>query len=201
MTALREKAPTILTAEGARRLTGKIRDAVSYADDLMVQAYEGRIWEVSQPSYPSWSAWVDGELPQLKLLKPRAGLRREVVRQLRERGATIPDLVAATGSSLGTVHRDLVALEGGHRRAERGFQMETGQQPADDPTHVVVARAIASCGVAGGTTLEVMEQLGWRQGPASVALSRAARKGLVAATGERRHATGASPGFAVYVAI
>lgn len=68
------------------------------------------------------------------------------------------------------------------------------------PTHVQAARAIAKCGAAGGTTREVMKHLRWDQGPASVALSRAAKRGLVAPTGERAHVTGASPGFTVYVA-
>lgn len=215
MTTTRQKAPCILTEVGARRLTARIRDALAVADDLLAQAYQGRAWEAL--GYDSWPAYCAGELPELRFLKLRAEARRERVRALRNEGATIPDVVAATGSSLGTIHRDLVSLEGGHTRGP-SFQTETpeAQEPEAAPpvpmaktdrvvalvasqgdrgmtNWQVVARHVTSRGGVGSTCLEFEDESEWRHGAASAAFHAAERKGVIRRDGRFRES------YAVYV--
>lgn len=198
MTTTRQKAPCILTEIGARRLTARIRDALAVADDLLAQAYQGRAWEAL--GYDSWPAYCAGELPELRFLKLRAEARRERVRALRHEGATIPDVVAATGSSLGTIHRDLVSLEGGHTR-EPSFQMETAEAPQEPEAAPPVPMAktdqivalVAAQGDRGLTCLEVEHETGWRHGVASGPMSTVARQKRIKATGRFRQ------GYGVYV--
>jgi hypothetical protein len=181
---VREKAPTILTAEGARRITARIRDALSVADDLLVQAYEGLAWEAL--GHASWAAYCAAELPELRMVKLRAPERKARARALRDAGASLPDIVAATGSSLGTAHRDVTPA-----KAPQPFQMES-------PRHVSGYRAAAdlvtAAGADGLTCIELCDRAGWRQGQASGALSKAHRRGLITPTGTFRDGCG------VYVA-
>jgi hypothetical protein len=171
----REKAPTILTAAGARKLTARIRDAVALADDLLVRAYEGRAWEAL--GHDSWSAYCAAELPELRMVKLRAEARRERAAALREAGASIPEIVVATGSSLGTIHRDLTP-------APVPFQMES-RQPVQvaPPVHLSnVDRAVAlvaAQGTRGLTVRELCLEAGWHHGQASGALTKAHQRGLI----------------------
>lgn len=187
---IREKAPTILTEVGARRLTARIRDALALADDLLVQAYEGRAWEAL--GHASWRAYCEAELPELRKLKLRKGPRVERAQKLREAGASIPEIVAATGSSLGAIHRDLTPAP---------FQMESPQPPVTAPpvyasTAHRAAALVAAQGDRGLTVHELGHETGWHHGQSSGALSRAHRKlGLIAPTGTFRNSCG------VYVAI
>lgn len=173
MSTVREKAPSILTPVGARRLTARIRDALAVADDLLARAYEGRVWEAL--GHESWAVWCAAELPELSHVKLRAPQRRERVAKLRHEGATIPDIVAATGSSLGTIHRDLQALEGGHTRPATSAPVVESR--ADQ-----VVRLVAESGAQGMTVRELCARARIHHGAASGALSRVHRQGRVVRT-------------------
>jgi len=200
----REKAPTILTEVGARRMVARVRDALALADDLLVELYDGRAWEAL--GHASWAAMCEAELPELRMLRLSKVAQTEKFTECAKRGLSTRATADAYGVSQGTVRNRLKGVElpetvvslDGRRRPSRAAQRpETVARP-EVFTYIQAAQAIAKCG--RGTTLEVMDALRWRQGPASVALSKAARKGLVVPTGERWHVEGASPGFAVYVA-
>lgn len=194
---VREKAQSLSTTrrQQAEQRLLVIRNALEVADVELERAFVERDWETLE--FDSWESYC-AAIPEFQHFKMKAGPRRVRAKLLREAGATIPEIVAATGSSLGTIHRDL--------NPAPSFQMETAQpaeMPAEPssptaPTHVLAARVIAACGASGGTTREVMGHLKWDQGPASVALSKAAKKKLVVPTGERRHVTTNSIGFTVY---
>jgi hypothetical protein len=107
---IREKAPTILTAEGARRLTARIRDALALSDDLLAQAYQGQAWAAL--GYRDFPAYCDGELPELRHIKLRAPARQARTKALHEQGATEREIAAATGASPATAHRDVLVVTG-----------------------------------------------------------------------------------------
>jgi hypothetical protein len=172
---VREKAPTILTAEGARRITARIRDALSVADDLLVQAYEGLAWEAL--GHDSWAAYCAAELPELRMVKLRAPERRARVHALRDAGASIPEIVAATGSSLGTVHRDLTPT------TPAPFQMESPRRVSG---YRAAVELVTAQGAAGLTCIELCERTGWRGGQATGALSKAHSRGLIRPAGTFR---------------
>lgn len=169
----REKAPTILTREGARRKIARVRDALALADDLLVELYTGRAWEAL--GYSSFDAMCAGELPELRTLKLRAPARKARAVALREAGATIPEIVTATGSSLGTIHRDLTPA-----KPAESFQMETPRRVSNVDRAVSL---VAAQGVRGMTYIELCRAAGWRGGQATGALSEAKRRGLIVPSG------------------
>jgi hypothetical protein len=129
MTKLDGKAPTILTKYGARSLTSAIRSTGALLNDQMVRAYTGRIWEVSEPSYSNFAAWCKGEIPEFEWLKLAPDARDERIDMLAAEGANIPEIVAATNSSLGTVHRRLVRTQGGRRRGPQTRRVNANSTP------------------------------------------------------------------------
>lgn len=176
---VREKAPTVLTREGARRLTGKIRDALALADDLLVKAYEGRIWEVT--SYPDFAAWCAGELPEMRTIKLRAPARRARAAKLLEHGASEREIAAATGASSGTAHNDVAFLT--------GRSILSTPPPAEVQVSVLrrktdwVVLMIEAAGPSGLDVRAVQAALGCERNEASATLTRlhaAGRVGYVA---------------------
>lgn len=151
----------------ARRLLSEARNALALADDLLARLYAGRAWEVL--GHADWPALCAAELPELRHLKMRTPARRERVAALLEHDATVRDIAAATGSSVGTAHNDVQALT-------------TVAAPAEldpRPAHVRVAELVAAAGAAGLTIPQAQRRTGWTYGATSGALSRAERRGLV----------------------
>jgi hypothetical protein len=101
-------ADALLDARTARRLVGEARNALALADDLLARLYAGRAWEVL--GHKDWPALCAAELPELRHLKMRTPARRERVAALLEHGATIRDIAAATGASVGTAHGDVATI-------------------------------------------------------------------------------------------
>lgn len=173
-----EKAPTVLTGEGARRLTGKIRDALALADDLLVKAYEGRIWEVT--SYPDFAAWCAGELPEMRTIKLRAPARRARAAKLLEHGASEREIAAATGASNGTAHNDVAFLTG---RSILSAPSAVDQPVSREHKTSRAVAAIEAAGPAGLDVRDVQKALGCERNEASATLTRlhaAGRVGYVA---------------------
>jgi hypothetical protein len=159
-------AVEVLDQLEARRLVSEARNALALADDLLARLYAGRAWEAL--GHADWPTLCAAELPELRHLKMRAPARRVRVAALHAQGATVRDMVAATGASLGTVHNDVQ-------------QLTPTAAPAVDtrPAHVKVAELVAAAGAAGLTIPQAQRRTGWTYGATSGALSRAERRGLV----------------------
>ena len=180
---IREKAPTILTAEGARRLTARIRDALSLADDLLAQAFAGEAWAAL--GYQDWAAYCEAELPELRHIKLRKPERQARVRLLHEQGASRREIAAATGADVATIQRDVVTLEG---RGAVANATPLRESRADQ-----IVRLVAAQGDRGLTVQELCARGKLHHGQASGGLSRVHRQGRVVRTLTYRN------GCAVYV--
>lgn len=88
----------------ARRLTNQINGALTVAWDLVITAYERRVWEPL--GYASWDSYCRAEFGTARLRLP-AEERAETVHSLREAGLSNRAIAAATGTSDGTVRNDL----------------------------------------------------------------------------------------------
>lgn len=159
-----------LDALEARRLVSAARNALALADDLLARLYAGRAWLAL--GHADWAALCEAELPELRHLKLRAGPRRERVAALAGLGATVREIAAATGASVGSIHTDLQVIRGAAPAA-----------PSTAPAHVRVAEIIAAAGAGGLTIPQVQRRTGWTYGATSGALSRAERRGLVTRPG------------------
>lgn len=91
-----------LSEQEARELTREIAQTLALAWDKVVEAYQRRIWEPL--GYDSWDSYCRAELGSTRLRLP-AEERDEAVRSLRSAGLPTRAIVAATGTSKGTVHR------------------------------------------------------------------------------------------------
>jgi hypothetical protein len=187
---IREKAPTILTAEGARRLTARIRDALALADDLLAQAYQGRAWEAL--GYVDWSAYCEGELPELRHIKLRAAARQARTKALHDEGATEREIAAATGASPATAHRDVLVVTGrsaSNEAADEAPLVLTADVIEEATNWQAVLRQVRRAGDAGLTSAEFLEvvpprpagddRTPWHHGSATAAFHSAERKGFV----------------------
>lgn len=193
-----------LTATATRRQQAEgrlavIRNALTMADEELARVKAERDWEVF--GLGSFTEYCDQMLPDLKFIKLRAPERLNRIKALlaADPNTTEREAAASTGSSAATAHRDFLKATG--RSASNEAREFAQPAPSPVPTYVQAARAIGACGPGGGSTPDVMSRLGWEQGRASVAVSRAAKRGLLVSTGERAHVAGASPGFALYVAV
>lgn len=180
MTLVDGKAPTVLTAEGARRLTARIRDALSLADDLLAQALAGQAW--SALGHDSFEAYCAAELPELRHIKLRAESRRARAKALLDVGATEREIAAATGASTGTAHNDVLALTG--RAVLKNEQTEKVEPLPADIVEMctawqVVVRHVTRQGAKGLTCQEFELETGWNHGRSSAAFNAAERKGYV----------------------
>jgi hypothetical protein len=166
-------AAPVLEQFEARRLVSEARNALALADDLLARLYAGRAWLAL--GHADWPALCAAELPELRHLKLRAGPRRARSAALHALGATVRDIAAATGASVGTAHGDVATLTAGPGSSSLG--VAPGGAPA--PSYVLVARVVAAAGAAGLTIPQVQRRLGWTPGATSGALSKAERRGLV----------------------
>jgi transposase len=165
----------LLDIDTARRLTAQARDALAIADDVLARLYAGRVWLAY--GHAGWAEYCAAELPELRHLKMRTAPRRERVAALHARGASVRDIAAATGASVGSVHGDIARLA---PPASVRAPAVSGTSYGDrTPAHVRAAAVVAAAGAAGLTIPQVQRRLGWSYGATSGALSRAERRGLV----------------------
>lgn len=97
-----------LTPAGARKLTRQIRRHLTTTLDLVLEAWQVRVWEPLD--YPSFRAWRDAEVPELRLLRLPVDERRDVVAYWRRFGMSTRAIADGVNVSEGTVHSDLVFL-------------------------------------------------------------------------------------------
>lgn len=174
-------------AEGRLRI---IRNALGVADEELEAALVNRDWEVFD--LPSFEAYCAEKIPEFRHFKMRREPRNERIDRLHRQGATIPQIVAATGSSLGTVHRRLEALEGGHKREPVSNRKEADPAPPAlaEPKWLVVARFVNAQGQRGASCLEFERAQGWGHGAASAAFYAAEKKQAVRRDGRIRQGYG-----------
>jgi len=181
--------PAVLDTRAARRLTSEIRNALAVADDLLAQAYAGRAWEAL--GHADWSTYCAAELPELRHVKLRAPERRARVAKLAELGASVREIAAATGASVGTVHGDLAGSgAAGAGIGGPGCAPAVGSRTAPaDLTGRIVQLLAAHPG--GLDVFAIARRLKVRQAQAAPALSRLARSGRIGyAAPARRGLTG-----------
>lgn len=148
----------------ARRRVAAIRDALAVADDLLAAAYAARDWETL--GHADWLAYCAAELPELRHIKMRAPARRQRVSALLAAGATMREMAAATGASLGTVHGDVDQL-----------QRASAPAPAAGTRVDRVVALLIAAGPAGLTVHQLARKERCHHGAASAALSRLAAAG------------------------
>lgn len=169
----------------ARKLTRKLREALTVAVDLLTEVFDGRAWEPL--GYATWDAYCAAELPELAQLQLVGEERQKLLAELRGRGMSLRAIAAPFGLSPQTVQRDLKAA---------GVQLATvtsldgRQRPASAPVGDVeatarprltnVARAVLyvqEAGEAGRTVHDVTKRLRLNQCAVSALLSRLAADG------------------------
>ena len=95
-----------LSADAARELTEQIATASSVVWQLIRSAYEGRAWIAL--GYGSWDDYTAQEFGSTRIQMPREE-RQATVLSLRESGLSVRAIASATGTSIGTVSRDIEA--------------------------------------------------------------------------------------------
>lgn len=93
---------TPLNEADARELTDQIAEGLADVHSLIVQAWEGRVWEAL--GFETWDAWIDANFRGLQLRPPREQ-REEVALSMREAGMSMRAISQATDLSYGTVNR------------------------------------------------------------------------------------------------
>ncbi|GAB2906757.1 hypothetical protein GCM10027047_01220 [Rhodococcus aerolatus] len=105
-----------LTEVQAREITASIRITIKGAWDLIVAAYQGRVWTAL--GYDSWDDYCENEFGGSRIRLPREE-RREVVSSLRDQGMSLRAIASATGQSEPTVRRDLAGASSDAPATER----------------------------------------------------------------------------------
>jgi transposase len=175
-------APSILTEVGARRLTQRIRAKLADLLDLLVDAWEGRAWEAL--GHPSWKAYLDAEIPEVRLLKLPIDERRDAVAAWHARGVSQRAIAAGLNVSPSVVNEDLrvidpapdedatvVSLDGARRKA-RTRRPEPEPAPTKERKTDRAVAEVRLRGAAGLTVKELVEGTGWSQTSASATLTR-----------------------------
>lgn len=94
----------VLAANEARQLTDKIRAGLEGIYQLIIDAYQHRVW--MPLGYSSWDEYVRREFGS-QSLRPPLEEREEVVQSLRDSGLSTRAIASATQTSKGTVERAL----------------------------------------------------------------------------------------------
>ena len=94
--------PQPLNETDARELTNQIAEGLADVHALIVQAWEGRVWEPL--GFETWDAWIDANFRGLQLRPPREQ-RDEVIQSMREAGMSMRAISQATDLSYSTVQR------------------------------------------------------------------------------------------------
>lgn len=117
-----------LSVDEARKLTDRIRDAVSKLLPLIKEAFDRRA-DVAL-GYPNWIAYCDAELRGIRL---PVSERREAVVELRQAGMSTRAIAAATGVSKGTVDNDLSQLANSGQLPDKVVGLDGKTRPATRP--------------------------------------------------------------------
>lgn len=114
------------TEDEARHFVERINHSVAVAGDLIVEAYERRIWKAL--GYSTWDAFAEAEIG-MPDMAPAA--RAVLAVGLRQAGMSIRAIAAATGSSRSTIQRDVEQVSQSGTPAVTGVDGKT--YPATQP--------------------------------------------------------------------
>lgn len=174
-----------LDRKRAELLTGRIREALDLALDLLGEAYVGEAWRAL--GYASWTAYCRAELPQLAVLVKGlpAAERRPKVAALRGRGMSLQAVADLTGLSPNTVKADakaegvqlaeVIGLDGARRASSR----TAAPAPRETRTDRAV-RLVAGAGPDGITVRDLARSARWSQHEAAPTLARLVQSGRIA---------------------
>jgi hypothetical protein len=163
----------------ARQVTKRLRGAADLMLDLVVEAYEGRVWEVL--GHDSWSAYVAAEVPALAVIGKGLPVeqRREAVAVLRGRGLSLrgvsevlgiaPNTVRTDAAAAGVQLAEVIGLDGARRASARTAPARRRRGPAKTDRTVAL---LAGAGPDGLTVREVARELRCEQHKAAATLTR-----------------------------
>lgn len=181
-------APLRLDVARARRLTEQLRGSADLTLDLVVEAYDGRAWEVL--GHPSWSAYVAAEVPQLAIIGKGLPLeqRRDAVAMLRGRGLSLrgvsevlgiaPNTVRADAAAAGVQLAEVIGLDGVRHASSSSSSTPRRRRRAVPLTDRVVV-LLAAAAEPGLTAREVARELHQPQHIVAPALVRLTQSGRV----------------------
>lgn len=124
-----------LSQADARELTDQIAEGLADVHSLIVQAWEGRVWEAL--GIETWDAWIDQNFRGLQLRPPREQ-REEVVLSMREAGMSVRAISRATDLGIGTIHRAAAGVPNGTPEQEsvgldgKSYSARKPEKPADE---------------------------------------------------------------------
>lgn len=169
----------------ARAITRKLAGAADLMLDLVVEAYEGRVWTVL--GHDSWPAYVAAEVPALAVIGKGLPIeqRRDAVAVLRTRGLSLRGIAEVLGIAPNTVRTDagardvelaeVVGIDGARRAAARATSARRRRRvPLTDR----LVELLAAAGPEGLTVREVCERVHESRvevAPALTRLQRASR--------------------------
>lgn len=148
-----------ISANQARDLTDRIKVGVEAVWELVKQAYVSRVWDVL--GYPSWDDYCTREFGTSRIRLPREE-RQEVVSSMREIGMSTRAIASATGTGIGTVHRELSRVPNGTPESEPAPVTGTDgktytQRPAprpEPPSQVAPGEEIPTTTIIGKDDLD-----------------------------------------------
>jgi hypothetical protein len=163
----------------ARSITRQLAGSVDVALDLMVEAYEGRVWAVL--GHDTWAAYVAAEVPALKVIGKGlpADERRDVCTDLRRRGLSLRGIGEVLGLAPNTVRAalaggvelpaEVVSLDGSRRSSTSTGERRRRRGPAKTDRTVTL---LAGAGPDGLTVRDVARALKCPQHMAAATLTR-----------------------------
>jgi hypothetical protein len=200
--ALSPEAAEALTAEIVGVLTGAYDEVVP----LVIRAFRGRAWVGC--GFTSWDAYCKARFTGARMLRiPRATFT-EIALIYADAGMSVRAIGSATGTSKDTAARalnksnrkpgDVIGLDDRRQKRNREIRAKVAEEtralyaamdahPAGKgegmPAWRVVVAAIEDLETA--TYVELCDELGWRDGKVTGAISEASRRGAIRPTGER----------------
>jgi hypothetical protein len=180
-----------LTKAGAEQLTAEIRRDLGNGIRKLVQAREGRAWEVL--GYPTWHDYCVDRFGDLRDLALPSVERAHLVASMKASRMPNRPIAAALGVSAGTVAGDVARLRAagwqgepdtvdasdGSSRPSRSRVMTLPPDYTGLSRMTETAARVAAQGDRGLTSVELDHETGWAMGTATGNLSKLERRGWV----------------------
>lgn len=205
----------MLSADDAVMLTYRIADKLALAYEgvipLVVKAFRGRAWQAM--GYTTWADYCAAEFAGAHMLRLPADGMDAIVADMTAAGMSVRAISAALGVSVGKVHKHrptvgegatVISLDKHARQRQASMKRHPSGQAVPEPmpareepeaelyaTLTMHEKAALMVDTEGPLTVhELCALTGWKQGTASCALSRAARRGLIRHSGKAREGAG-----------
>lgn len=141
----------------AKAITRKLAGAADLLLDLVVEAYEGRVWEVL--GHGSWAEYTAAEVPGLSVIGKGLPVeaRREAVAVLRGRGLSLrgvsevlgiaPNTVRTDAAAAGVVLAEVRGIDGSRRAPVAGPDRAPAPKLTNVARAVLVLREVGEEGI------------------------------------------------------